>query len=146
MLYDAAVVGCNIKKMYDTVKEHEGRFFTYVLLLQQGRLYVGSTDNIYTRLYDHFTCAPSSAIWVKEYGPPIRVVEIIKNSKPHDEHQKFVEYASKFGFDVVRGAGYCRLSLREPPCIRDYIPHTTPIESMSRNDIDTIVDRVKMLM
>ena len=86
LLYEAALLAAAIRHMYLGVKAHlSARYFTYVLLLQQGKIYVGSTDNIYTRLADHFSGSPSSALWVKEYGPVVRVVEICKNCRAEDE-------------------------------------------------------------
>jgi hypothetical protein len=146
LLHESAVIRCNIQIMYAKLKENDARYFTYVLLLQDGKIYVGSTDNIYTRLYDHFTGAETSANWVKEHGPPIRVIEIVEKSEPNDEYYKFCEFASKFGFDNVRGGPYCRVVLREPTCVKTFVHSTRPFKYLSRDDINSIVSRVKFLI
>lgn len=147
LLHESLVVQCNIRVMYSKIKQNDARYFTYVLLLQDGKIYVGSTDNVYTRLYDHFSGAETSANWVKEHGPPIRVIEIIEQSAPEDEHYKFCEYATKFGFENVRGGPYCRVvQSREPPCLRNFVYSTRPFQYISRDDINTIVTRVKFLI
>lgn len=146
LLHECAVIQCKIRVMYSAIKKTDARFFTYVLLLQDGKLYVGSTDNIYTRLYDHFTGADTSAVWVKEHGPPLRVVEIIQYSEPNDENYKFCEYANKFGFENVRGGPYCRIVLREPSCVRSFVHSDRAFQYISRDGINTIVSRVKSLI
>jgi predicted GIY-YIG superfamily endonuclease len=148
LLYDAARIGAEIRAMYLRVKEHPlARYFVYVLALQHGKLYVGSTDNIYCRLSDHFECSPRSAVWVREYGPPVRVVEICKNCTLEDEQYKFAEYADKFGFENVRGGGCCRLLMHcEPLSVRNFarrIPDT--VQYLSRSEIDDILVKVKTL-
>lgn len=146
LLHECAVVQCNIRAMYARLKKNTAKYFTYVLLLQGGKIYVGSSDNVYTRFYDHFSGAETSAVWVKEHGPPIRVLEVIQNSEPQDEHYKFCEYANKFGFENVRGGPYCRIVLREPGCVRTFVHSDRPFEYLSRDEINTIVSRVKFLI
>lgn len=145
LLYEAAVLAAVIRKMYLDVKDNpSGRYFTYVLLLQQGKIYVGSTDNIYTRLADHFTCSPSSALWVKEYGPPIRVIEISRNSKPEDETYKYTEYADKFGFENVRGGSWCRLvQHHEPPSVKNFTRKPDDFEYFTRAEIDDVIHKIR---
>lgn len=145
LLYEAALLGAAIRHMYVDVKTNPtGRYFTYVLLLQHGKMYVGSTDNIYTRLADHFACSPSSALWVKEYGPVVRVVEVCKNCHPDDEHYKFTEYADKFGFENVRGGGCCRLLVsHEPPSVKNFQRRPDTCEYLTRAEIDDVVLKVK---
>lgn len=146
MLYESARLGATIRGMYARVKEYPlGRYFVYVLALQHGKLYVGSTDNIYSRLCDHFECSPRSAVWVREYGPPVRVVEICRNCAPEDENYKFAEYADKFGFENVRGGGCCRLLMHyEPLSVRNFARRVQDtVEYLTRAEIDDIVLKVK---
>lgn len=148
LLYESALVAAAVRDMYKRIKSHQdARFFTYVLLLQQGKIYVGSTDNIYSRLADHFSCSPSSALWVREYGPPIRVIEVIKNCCAEDEQYKFTEYADKFGFENVRGGGCCRLVIsNEPPSVKNFQRRRDDFEYMSRAEIDDIMHKVKNII
>ena len=147
LLYEAALLGAAIRQMYLNVKTNpSGRYFTYVLLLQEGKIYVGSTDNVYTRLADHFSGSPSSALWVKEYGPVVRVIEICKNCRAEDEQYKFTEYADKFGFENVRGGGCCRLLVsQEPPSVTNFARKPDDFEYLSRAEIDDVVHKVKTL-
>ena len=148
MLYEAAALGWAVRRMFREAKDHpDERYFTYVLLLQQGKLYVGSTDNVYARLADHFACNRSSALWVREYGPPVRVVEIIRNSPPGTESYKYCEYADKFGYENVRGGGWCRLvQRREPASVRNFTYRQTEFDHLSRSEIEDVVDKVTKLI
>jgi len=134
--------------MYRDVKSHSARYFTYVLLLQEGKIYVGSTDNIYSRLVDHFSCSSSSALWVREYGPPVRVVEISTDSSPSDEQYKYNEYADKFGYENVRGGGCCKLVMsHEPSSVTSFTRRDDKITKyMSRTEINAVVFRVHTLL
>ena len=148
LLYEAAILAASIRAMYLEIKDHSAaRYFVYVLLLPEGKIYVGSTDNIYTRLVDHFTCSPSSSLWVREYGPPVRVVEISKNCRPEDEQYKFTEYADKFGFEQVRGGGCCRLLVsHEPPSVKNFSRRPDgEFEYLTRAEIDDIMHKVRAL-
>lgn len=147
MHYQTLMMRCHTQITYSETKTADARFYTYVLLLQNGKIYVGSTDNIYTRLYDHFSGSESSAVWVKEHGPPIRVMEIIQYSHPDDEKYKFSEYADKFGYENVRGGPFCRLILQEPPtCVIKFVHTTRPFNYIPRDQINIIVSRVNFLI
>ncbi len=148
LLYNAAVIASTIRATYHKIKSHPtARYFVYVLLLQDGKFYVGSTDNPYMRFVDHFMCSNNSAAWVREWGPPIRVVEMIKNASGEDEHYKYAEYAEKFGWDNVRGGGCCRMFMhREPPSVTTFTRKAEAFEYMSRTEIDDIVSKVNCLV
>lgn len=119
MLLDAARLNLRIRREYARIKrDPAARYYTYVLLLQRGKLYCGSSDNIFMRLLDHTLGTPSAALWVKEHGPIERVVEITRNCSREDEHYKTLEYMSLFGWENVRGAGWCKLDMHRPPSDR----------------------------
>ncbi|AGE56255.1 GIY-YIG catalytic domain-containing endonuclease [Paramecium bursaria Chlorella virus NE-JV-1] len=88
------------------------RYFTYALLLENegknDKIYIGDTDNPYTRLLAHFEMSPSSAAWVKKFGPVRRILEITFDAPEGAEKERFLEYASIFGFPNVRGSWWCR--------------------------------------
>lgn len=148
LLFECATNTLAMRHMYQCIKEHpQAKFFTYVLLLQQGKMYVGATDNIYARMVDHFTCSPSSALWVREYGPPVRIVEICTNSSLRDEQYKYTEYADKFGYENVRGGGCCKLVMtHEPPSVSNFEKQADTFTYMTRHDINEILFRVKTLL
>ena len=148
MLYESAVLADKIKAMYSRVKTFKNcKYFTYVLLLQQGKIYVGNTDNVFTRLTDHFRCTEQSSKWVREWGPPVRVVEIVRDSDPETEKYKFSEYADKFGWENVRGAGCCRVLMRnEPHMVRNFTrKQDNEYEYLTREEINDIVTKIETL-
>lgn len=116
VLREAAVsnvkVGNEFKKRGRTVNQNGSRYFTYVLLLENegknDKIYVGDTDNIYQRLISHMEMSQNSAAWVKKYGPVKRILEITYDAPPNAEKERFLEYASIFGFPNVRGSWWCR--------------------------------------
>jgi len=114
-------VGNEYKKLGREFNGQNGsRYFTYVLLLQNNRLYVGDTDNIYSRLMNHFEMSSSSAAWVRMHGPVKRVLEITYDAQPGAERERFLEYASIFGFENVRGSWWCKVAKNATaPCFLD---------------------------
>lgn len=148
LLLQSARLSMTIRKTYARVKrDPSARYYTYVLLLGDNKLYVGNTDNIYNRLLDHCLLTPSSALWVREHGPVRRVVEVCRDCRRDDETYKTLEYMSLFGWQNVRGASYCRPAMRSPPVAlagfrRDCGRH---FDYLSRDDIDDVVDVVKEL-
>lgn len=148
LLLKSAELNVQIRRLYQTVKPSaETRYYTYVLLLQRGRVYVGNSDNIYVRLMEHFLQSNHSSQWVREHGPPVRVMELIRNSSSDDETYKTLEWCDLLGHDNVRGAAYCKLEYRGPPPAlmnfrRD--PQRT-FEYMSRDEIDEVVRVSKKL-
>lgn len=116
LLLESAKVGLAIRREYARVKsDPEARYFTYVLQLQDGKFYVGNTDNIYQRLMDHLHMTPSSAQWVRHHGPVERVVEVCRHSAKADELYKTLQYMDMFGWENVRGSSYCKIQMAAPP-------------------------------
>lgn len=140
-MLEAAKLNVRIRREYARMKRDVGaRFYTYVLLLQKGKMYCGSSDNIYTRLLDHSLGTPSAALWVKEHGPIERVVEIARNCGRDDETYKTLEYMSLFGWENVRGAGWCKVDMRAPPAALETFDRdpVRPAEYMSRKEVDAV--------
>lgn len=93
LLLQSAQLSVSIRRAYARLKRDPGaRYYTYVLLLNENKMYVGSTDNIYRRLLDHCQMGKSSSVWVREHGPVRRVVEISRNCGRDDEAYKTFEY------------------------------------------------------
>lgn len=115
-LLQSARLSLEIRNEYARLKrDTTAKYYTYVLQLQEDKFYVGNTDNPYTRLLDHRLMTPSSSLWVKQYGPVKRIVEISRNSSKTDEHYKTLLYMSMFGWQNVRGSSYCKIQMFGPP-------------------------------
>jgi hypothetical protein len=147
LLLQHARTGVQINKLLSTIKrDASARYFTYVLLLQRGNIYVGSSESIYKRLLDHYTRSPSSSLWVKEHGPIERVLEICVDSSADDERYKTLEYMSVFGHEKVRGGGWCRVASAGPPAdLADFARGRSDFTYLSRKDIDAIMKEVEAM-
>jgi len=86
--------------------------YIYVLKLIEDRYYVGRTSNILNRIEQHFT-GYGGAIYTKKYKP-IKVIEIIEELSKEDERNKTLEIMKKYGWEKVRGAGWCSLEIKKP--------------------------------
>lgn len=129
------------RRTYDT------KYFTYALLLQDGKIYVGETNNVYQRLLEHFTMSNSSALWVREHGPVQRVLEITSNAPEGAEEERTLDYMTMFGWENVRGSGWCRKRMMGPPLKlevheRGAMKHAF----MPRKDVDDVVEQVEELI
>lgn len=148
MLLQSARLQVAIRRQYSKVKrDPAARYYTYVLQLQDNKFYVGNSDSIYTRLLDHCLMSSSSSLWVRQHGPVHRVVEISRDCSRDDELYKTLEYMTMFGWQNVRGAGYCRPSMRAAPAAlsefrRDASRH---FDYLTRREIDEIVSVVREL-
>lgn len=84
--------------------------FIYILELQQGKYYVGKTDNPLFRLDDHFNSNGSA--WTNLYKP-IQVLELIPNCDNYDEDKYTRKYMDKYGVNNVRGGSFVTIKLDE---------------------------------
>ena len=86
----------------------------YVLKLEDDKYYCGMTSKIVSRIKKHFN--GGGAVWTKKY-PPIRIEECIlihNGDHPGEiEKQKTLEYMSLYGWENVRGSGWCMEKLLE---------------------------------
>jgi hypothetical protein len=82
--------------------------FIYILQLQQGKYYVGKTNNPRYRFESHF-CERGSA-WTTKYKP-IQVVELIPDCDDYDEDKYTRIYMDKYGMDNVRGGSFVTVEL-----------------------------------
>ena len=80
----------------------------YILKCNQGKYYVGKTNNATYRINNHFDGGGSS--WTKKYSP-ISVDKIYKNCSNFDEDKYTKEYMSKYGIENVRGGSYTSIKL-----------------------------------
>ena len=92
------------------------RGFVYVLKLQgsPANWYVGATNNVEARICEHF--AGQGSIWTQKH-PPVSVVETLEcpGGDPLPlERAKMAEYAVRYGWARVRGAGHVKLDATQP--------------------------------
>ena len=84
--------------------------FIYILKLEQGKYYVGKTNNPEYRLNNHFNENGSS--WTKKYKP-INILKLIPNCDNYDEDKYTKKYMDIYGINNVRGGSYCSINLDE---------------------------------
>lgn len=84
--------------------------YIYALQLEQGKYYIGKTENPNVRMDDHFSSIGSA--WTRKYKP-LNVIEIIPNCDKFDEDKYTLKYMEKYGVMNVRGGSFCELKLSE---------------------------------
>lgn len=96
----------------------------YVLKLQGGYIYVGITKNVDQRFKRHIKGKGSN--WTKLH-PPIDLIEtrptphLIDSHAAQMENEVTLEYAKKYGTDLVRGGGYCQTKPVWPPELFEHV-------------------------
>lgn len=140
LILESARLAVQLRKRFKSQSSSTGRYYTYALLLQDECIYVGSSNNIYIRIMEHLYDPSMTSNWIKEHGPVIRVLEIVRNSTPEDETYKTLEYMTTFGWESVRGAGWCKVDLRNPPTALHAFARTrSDFDYMSRREIDEVL-------
>ena len=81
--------------------------FTYVLLLESDKYYVGITKDLEKRFKQNFNSNGSA--WTKKYSP-IQIIEFIAGNL---EDSLTIEYMNQFGIENVRGGAFIRIKLPE---------------------------------
>lgn len=146
LLLQTATLTVAIRKLYKSLYSGTHKFWTYVLLLQDNCVYVGSTDNYYQRFLDHEVQSLYSSAWVRERGPVVRILELFGNSDPDDERYKFLEYCTLYGYEKVRGSTWSQLVLKTPPApLRTFIRNRSDFEYVPREALDSVHSQVKVL-
>lgn len=133
------------KKALENAREDPGktcRYFVYALLLQDAKIYVGETDNIYQRLCDHFAMTRSTSQWVRMNGPPIRILEIIVDADQGAENYLTLSYISKFGADAVRGGAWHGIFATPPSCASEFRAQKV-YSCLSRAEIDDVEREIR---
>lgn len=118
------------------------RYFVYALLLQDAKIYVGETDNIYQRLLDHFSMSRSTAQWVRMHGPPVRILEIVADADQGAENYMALSYISKFGADAVRGGAWHGVFATPPSSVADFREKKV-YKYLSRAEIDDVEREIR---
>jgi cellular nucleic acid-binding protein len=84
--------------------------FIYAILLEQGKYYIGKTNNPQIRLESHFKSNGSE--WTKIYKP-LKVIEVIPNCDDYDEDKITRQYMDKYGINNVRGGSFVSVKLHK---------------------------------
>jgi predicted GIY-YIG superfamily endonuclease len=91
------------------VSDHvKGHFTIYVLMLENGKYYIGKTLSVENRIKQHFKGIGSA--WTKKHRP-LEVVETIPNCGPYSEDMYTLRYMKQYGIENVRGGIYCQINL-----------------------------------
>jgi predicted GIY-YIG superfamily endonuclease len=92
----------------------------YVLKLEQGKYYIGKTDNPQFRLETHFNYNGSASAWTQKYKP-LKVLKIIPNCNDYDEDKYTRQYMDKYGIANVRGGSFVKVNLDKSTL--DFLEH-----------------------
>ena len=84
--------------------------FIYIIQLEQGKYYIGKTNNPQFRLDSHFNSNGSE--WTKIYKP-LRVIEVKRNCDDYDEDNITRQYMDKYGINNVRGGSFVSVKLEK---------------------------------
>ncbi len=80
----------------------------YVLELENGKYYIGKTDNIERRYKEHKSGNGSE--WTSLYKPK-KILRIHQSTSEHDENNITKDYMKKYGIENVRGGAYSQVTL-----------------------------------
>jgi cellular nucleic acid-binding protein len=81
--------------------------FIYTLKLQEGKYYIGKTNNPHFSLDTSFN---SNIAWTKIYKP-IKVIEFIPDKDISELDKYTIQYMDKYGIDNVRGGTFISTEL-----------------------------------
>ena len=123
--------------------------YLYVLLLEQGKYYVGMAEDIGLRLWEHFKMPRTTgAAWTRTY-PPVSVIhcsELIGTM--HDfkriERQATLRLAKLKGFENVRGAGFSLTTTHYPKTWDEKLLDIPPADMnamtpLAKNDLNRLM-------
>ena len=84
--------------------------FIYTLQLEQGKYYIGKTNNPKFRLDSHFNSNGSE--WTKLYKP-LNILELKPDCDDYDEDKITRQYMDKYGINNVRGGSFVSIKLNK---------------------------------
>lgn len=113
--------------------------YIYVLKLVEDRYYVGRTSNIFRRIQQHFTGVGS--VYTKNYKP-LKVIEVEEEITTEDERFKTMAVMEKYGWERVRGSGWCSLEIPKPNIERNKKPKPKKFKKIVQCEND---ERIKIL-
>lgn len=82
----------------------------YVLKLENGKYYVGKSDDVNKRFEQHVN--GKGSVWTKKHKP-ILLEKKIENVSAFEEDKTTLEYMAKYGMENVRGGSYCQTEFDE---------------------------------
>lgn len=82
--------------------------YVYILSLDAGKYYVGTSDNLENRLDYHFNNIGSE--WTKLYSPK-EIITIYETDNRLDEDKYTLMYMAQYGIDNVRGGSFSNIIL-----------------------------------
>jgi len=85
---------------------------TYVLLLEEGRIYVGLTTHLKQRLNSH--CNGTGAKWTKLYSPE-KLIDLYSGDREDEITDNYIKH---YGWQFVRGGYYCQCQQLAPKAAR----------------------------
>lgn len=80
----------------------------YILRLEDGKYYVGKSQNVNFRVAAHFN--GNGSVWTKKYRP-LEVLKIVESTDKFDEDIITLRLMEKHGIDNVRGGSFSALHL-----------------------------------
>ena len=92
----------------------------YVLKLEQGKYYIGKTNNPQFRLETHFNYNGSASAWTQKYKP-LKVLKLLQNKDDYDEDKYTRQYMDKYGITNVRGGAFVKVNLDKQT--KDFLTH-----------------------
>lgn len=85
--------------------------YVYVWQLEDGKYYVGWSENLSRRMDEHILGEGSN--WTKKYSP-VAIIEIVRGNKDV-EKKKTLEYMKAKGWENVRGGPWCLVEYKAVP-------------------------------
>jgi hypothetical protein len=82
--------------------------YIYVLKLEQGKYYIGKTNNPQFRLENHSN--GNGSAWTQKYKP-LKVIKLIPDCNDYDEEIVTRQYMDKYGTANVRGGPFVKVNL-----------------------------------
>lgn len=82
--------------------------FLYILSLENGKYYIGKTDDVNRRFLEHMSNKGSE--WTKKYKP-VEILEVIDDCDEFDEDKYTFKMMALHGIDNVRGGSFVQINL-----------------------------------